>query len=128
MHILVKKGGKVMEITYTKVGDYYLPNISLGEDYRKVELGKYGKMRLNYLKNNCRVEYMILIMKNKLMQHLVEVDNSARERVENIVKSMAEKERVDEELKAKDQMKWVGLMNNFRSSAEEIVMEEIICR
>lgn len=117
-----------MEISYFKVGDYYLPNISLGEDYRKVELGKYGKMRLNYLKNNCRVEYMILIMKNQLMKHLVEVDNSAKERVENIVKSMSEKEGVDEELKVKDQMKWVGLMNNFKSSAEEIVMEEIICR
>ena len=115
-----------MKIKYTKVGDYYLPNLVAPENMKNFKLGKYGKLRLRYLKEHKNAEYIILLMDNKLQKHLLEVDKIANERFELLMKQYAEKENITEELKAKDQLKWVGLMNNIKHSAEEIILKELI--
>lgn len=115
-----------MKIEYTKVGDYYLPNLVAPENMKNFELGKYGKLRLKYLKEHKKAEYTILLMDNELQKHLIEVDKIANERFELLMKQFAEKENITEELKVKDQLKWVGLMNNIKHSAEEIILKELI--
>ena len=115
-----------MKIEYTKVGDYYLPNLVAPENMKNFKLGKYGKLRLRYLKEHKNAEYIILLMDNKLQKHLLEVDKIANERFELLMKQYAEKENITEELKAKDQLKWVGLTNNIKHSAEEIILKELI--
>ena len=115
-----------MKIEYTKVGDYYLPNLVAPENMKNFKLGKYGKLRLRYLKEHKNAEYIILLMDNKLQKHLLEVDKIANERFELLMKQYAEKENITEELKTKDQLKWVGLMNNIKHSAEEIILKELI--
>ncbi len=115
-----------MKIEYTKVGDYYLPNLVAPENMKNFEIGKYGKLRLRYLKEHKNAEYTILLMDNELQKHLMEVDKIATERFELLMKQYAEKENINEELKAKDQLKWVGLMNNIKHSIEEIILKELI--
>ena len=115
-----------MKIEYTKVGDYYLPNLVVPENMKNFKIGKYGKLRLRYLKEHKKAEYTILLMDNELQKHLMEVDKIATERFELLMKQFAEKENITEELKAKDQLKWVGLMNNIKHSAEEIILKELI--
>ena len=115
-----------MKIEYTKVGDYYLPNLVAPENMKNFKLGKYGKLRLRYLKEHKNAEYTILLMDNKLQKHLIEVDKIATERFELLMKQYAEKENITEELKAQYQLKWVGLMNNIKHSAEEIILKELI--
>ena len=115
-----------MKIEYTKVGDYYLPNLVAPENMKNFEIGKYGKLRLRYLKEHKKAEYTILLMDNKLQKHLMEIDKIATERFKLLMKQYAEKENITEELKAKDQLKWVGLMNNIKHSAEEIILKELI--
>ena len=115
-----------MKIEYTKVGDYYLPNLVIPENMKNFKIGKYGKLRLRYLKEHKNAEYTILLMDNELQKHLMEVDKIATERFELLMKQFAEKEKITEELKGKDQLKWVGLMNNIKHSAEEIILKELI--
>lgn len=112
-----------MKIEYTKVGDYYLPNLVAPENIKNFEI---GKLRLRYLKEHKKAEYTILLMDNELQKHLMEVDKIATERFELLMKQFAEKENITEELKVKDQLKWVGLMNNIKHSAEEIILKELI--
>lgn len=115
-----------MKIEYTKVGDYYLPNLVASENMKNFEIGKYGKLRLRYLKEHKKAEYTLLLMDNKLQKHLMEIDKIANERFDLLMKQFAQKENITEELKAKDQLKWVGLMNNIKHSAEEIILKELI--
>jgi len=115
-----------MNLTYTKFGDYYLPNLIFPDPINKFEIGKYGRLRLQFLKEHNNVKYIILLMDNELREHLISINNEAEKRVKKIVEDMCLKENVDEDLKTNDQMKWVGLMNNFRNIAEEIVCKEII--
>lgn len=115
-----------MKIEYTKVGDYYLPNLTLGKQEDKVILGKYALLRLAYLKEHNRALYMSLKMENKLTKHLAEIQNTTTEMVENLINELAKKEGITEKLKAENQLEWVGLMNNFKATAEEIVLKEII--
>ena len=96
-----------MELEYRKCGDYYIPNIVAPENIKNFRLGKYGRLRLNYLKNNKKAEYMILQMENKLQKHLIDVDITATKRANAIVKALAKKENVTEELKANNQLEWV---------------------
>lgn len=96
-----------MELEYRKCGDYYIPNIVAPENIKNFRLGKYGRLRLNYLKTNKKAEYMILQMENKLQKHLMAVDITATKRVNAIVKELAKKENVTEELKANNQLEWV---------------------
>jgi len=115
-----------MDITYTKVGDYFAPNLVFSENVKDFRIGKYGRLRLKYLKENRKAEYIILNMKGELKRHLMEVDKLAKERVEFLTKQQAERQNVDEKLKQNDQLKWVGMMNNIKNSAEEIVINELI--
>ena len=113
------------QITYTKQGDYLLPNL-LPPQEPQIPLGKYALMRRRFLQQNRKVTYTNLLTTGQLHSHLMEIEQTARSRVEQIVSQMAQTEGVTEVLKATDQMKWVGLMNNFRSAAEEQILQELI--
>lgn len=89
-------------------------------------IGKYGMMRETYLKNHCRELYLKMFMEGSLQKHLEETDKTAKEEIDRIVKSMAEAEGVTEQLKAENPLKWAGLMNNFKHSAEEIILEQFV--
>ena len=115
-----------MDIEYRKVGDYYLPNLVAPENIKNFKLGKYGKLRLNYLKDFKKAEYTILLMDNKLQKHLIQIDKQANDRFELLMKQLVEKENITEELKATNQMEWVGKMNNIKNRAEEIILKELI--
>ena len=112
-------------IEYRLVGDYYIPNLVLPSQ-KNVKLGKYGRMRARYLRENKKVEYSLMLIDNELTSHLLDIDDICKERIDMLVKQIAEKENVNEELKAKNQIKWVQLMNNILNRAEEIVTNEII--
>ena len=83
-------------------------------------------MRLRYLKENKKAEYTIMLIENKLQEHLMEVDKTANARFELLMKQFAKKENITEELKATNQMKWVGKMNAIKNAVEEIIFEELI--
>lgn len=115
------------KITYTKVGDYYLPNLTLTESkFKNYQLGKYGRMRLNYLKNYKNAEYIILFMDNKLYEHLYNIDLECQNQFKILMKQFAEKEHITEELKASHQMEWVQKMNSIKHSVDEILIKEYI--
>lgn len=113
-------------IEYNLVNDYYIPNIVLPKPRRTGNVGKYGRMRARYLRENKKAEYSIMLINNKLTNHLLDIDDICRERIDMLVKQMAEKENVNEELKANNQIKWVQMMNNIKNRVEEIVINEII--
>ena len=116
------------KITYHKVGDYYLPNLYLEKDeYEKdYKIGKYGHLRLEYLKNYKKSEYTIMFMNKTLRKNIVETDKHAKERFEILMKQMLDKNSIDENLKNTDPLKWIGLMNNYKHSVEEIIFKELI--
>ena len=114
-----------MELTYRQNGDYLIPNLEMDEQPTEL-IGKYGRMRKAFLKEHRKGTYNELLLTGKLDEHLLETDRLARMQVEQIVEHMAKAEGVTEELKARDQMKWVGMMNSFKHSAEEIVLTELI--
>ncbi|MFR3017024.1 TnpV protein [Gemmiger formicilis] len=113
------------ELTYTMQGGYRLPNL-LPPQEPEMHLGKYALLRRTYLKQHRRVTYTNLLTSGKLNQHLMEIEQTAKTRIEQIMAQMAKAEGVTEELKASDPMKWTGLMNNLRHSAEETVLAELI--
>ncbi len=112
-------------IEYTLVGDYYLPNLVL-EAEEKVILNKYGLLRLNYLKGHKKADYIIMFMNKTLNKHLKEVQETAKARVDTLIKEFAKQYNIDEELKAENQLEWVQMMNNCQNRAEEIVFNELI--
>lgn len=112
-------------IEYIRNCDYYLPNLVLAEQ-KKIQLNKYGRLRLEYLRNHKKAEYTILFMDNKLTDHLEEIQELATKRVEKIIKSLKEQSNLTEEMKNTEQLYWVGMMNNFKNQAEEIVLKELI--
>lgn len=112
-------------IEYSRQGDYLLPNVTV-LDEPEAHFGKYASLRRNYLKEQRYGIFITLLTQGKLNQHLMETQEAAQQRREQIVTEMAKAQNVTEELKAKDQMMWLGLMNNFRQAAEEIVMNELI--
>ena len=114
-----------LEITYTKCGDYYIPDLVLPKEEQQ-PIGKYGRMRQRYLKDHRPVIYSALLLSGKLGQHLSEIDQSCEDRLELIIRQMAEQEGVTETLKAADQMTWVARMNSIHSRAEEIVPSELV--
>ncbi len=113
------------EITYTRQGDYNLPNL-LPPQEEPVPHGKYALLRKKFLKEHRRVTYTNLLTSGKLNSHLAEIQQTAQRRMEQIVAQMAKAQGATEELKASDQMKWVGLMNNLQNAAEEMVLAELI--
>ena len=113
-------------IEYNLVNDYYIPNIVLPKPRRTGNVGKYGRMRARYLRENKKVEYSLMLIDNELTSHLLDIDDICKERIDMLVKQIAEKEKVNEELKAKNQLEWVARMNNILNRAEEIVINQII--
>ena len=113
------------ELSYQKNGDYLIPTLTLAEQEQKL-LGKYGRMRKKYLQENRPVLYNNLLLSGQLQKHLLETEETANRRLEEMLRKMAQESGVTEELKATDQMKWVGLMNTLKAQAEEIILEELI--
>ncbi|WP_416069386.1 TnpV protein [Streptococcus suis] len=107
------------------VGDYNLPNLKLPEQ-TEVTLGRWSQMRRTYLKEHHKILYYNLLTKGILNSHLEEVQQRASELEETLVKQMAQKTGLTEQMKAEDMMKWVRLMNNIRNSAQEIVKNQVI--
>ena len=112
--------------TYTRVGDYYLPNLKLPEEEKQANIGVWGMRHKRFLKENHRVLYANLMTSGKLVAYLDEVEQQATAMFLRLVKELAEKENVTEELKETDQMLWVQKMNNIRNRATEIVNPELI--
>ena len=111
--------------TYRQEGDYLIPNLALPND-DNYEIGKYGRMRLSYLKEHRKIIYTNYVTEGTLSKHLSEIDKACNERMETLVPAMAKQEGVTEALKANDQMEWVCRMNNIRNRAEEIVLREVV--
>ena len=114
-----------MKIDYRKCGDYYIPNLIISNT-KNFELGKYGRMRLNYLKTQKKAEYTILLMEDKLSEHLQEIDKTATNRYDLLMKQLAEQENITEDLKAINQLEWVGKMNSIKNCTKEIIFNELI--
>jgi hypothetical protein len=113
------------ELTYTQVGDYLLPDLTVGDEAQP-GYGKYGMLRKRYLKEHRRVMYVSLLLSGKLNQHLAKVDTQSHASVCRLVKEMARRQGVNEAMKARDQMAWVGAMNEIKAQAEEIVLVEYV--
>lgn len=96
------------------------------DEYPDYCIGKYGRLRLNYLKEHKKAEYTIMLMNGTLRKHIVQIDIDAKNRVENIVNSLKSQSDLTEEMKNFDPLYWVGMMNNFKNQAEEIVLKELI--
>lgn len=112
-------------ISYTLQGDYYLPDLKLSDEENK-PIGLWGQRHARYLKQNHKVLYMNLLTSGKLNSYLADIDEQAEDMFFQLVKQMAERENITEQLKADDQMEWVARMNNIRSRATEIVNNEFI--
>lgn len=115
-----------MEITYTKVGDYYLPDLTLLPEEDTRPIGIWGKRRKQFLMNHNKALFTIMSMDNTLHTHLADINEQAKDMFFRLVKDMAKAEGITEQLKAEDQMLWVQRMNNIRNIAEEIVFAEFI--
>ena len=113
------------KLTYIRCGDYDIPNLKLSEQ-PETSIGKYGRMRKSYLKEHRPILYNQLLMSEKLYPHLIEIDETAQSRLEQMMPQLAKEAGATEELKASDPMKWVGLMNTCKAQAEEILMAELI--
>ena len=113
------------KLTYIRCGDYDIPNLKLSEQ-PETSIGKYGRMRKSYLKEHRPILYNHLLMSEKLYPHLLEIEETANSRLEQMMPRLAESAGATEELKARDPMRWVGLMNTCKAQAEEILMAELI--
>ncbi len=118
----------MVKITYHKEGDFFIPDLYLEkEDYEKdYIIRKYGHLRLEYLKNHKKAEYTIMFMNKTLRKHIIETDIQAKIRFEILIKQILEKNPIDENLKNIDPLKWIGLMNNYKHTAEKIIFKELI--
>ena len=112
-------------MNYIQNGDYLIPDLKLSEQPTK-PLGKYGRMRKAYLKEHHSILYNQLLMSEKLYPHLLEIDETAQSRLEQLMPQLAKDAGATEQLKASDPMRWVGLMNTCKAQAEEILMAELI--
>ena len=112
-------------IEYVRQGDYYIPNLVLPKQ-KKIHLNKYGRMRLNYLKEHKKAEYTIMFMENTLINHLEEIQETATKRVDEIINKLKAQSNLTEDMKNTDMLYWVGTMNSIKNQAEEIVLKEII--
>ena len=111
--------------TYTKVGDYYIPDITV-PDTKEYNIGKYGRLHRKFLKENYPAYYSTLLMTGKLLEQLEKIDCKARNELDRLIPILAEQQGVTEQLKAENQLKWVGLMNNIKAQVEEIIYSEIV--
>ncbi len=107
-----------MKIDYVKCGDYYIPALTVPNEHYNI--GKYGMLRRDYLKNYRKPLYSVMMMNGTLLKHLAEIDKTCHEVLDRLIPQMAEREGVNEELKATDQMEWVRRMNSIKSRVEEV--------
>ena len=112
-------------LTYIKVGDYYIPDLVLDDQPGK-EIGIYGRMRERYLEERHPGRYSYMLLHGKLVPHLLEIDMAAQHYLDTMIPRMAAAAGVTEELKARDQMAWVGLVNNCRARADEIILADLV--
>ena len=116
-----------MNIKYIQVGDYLLPNLIINKETFQ-QIGKYGYLRLNYIKKYKKGLYQSLLMKNELTKHLLSVSNECEERLNELMDNYIKTdERLSEKNKEINQIVWVKLMNNYKNIAEEIILKELIC-
>ena len=113
-----------MNMQYIRVGDYYIPDLELPRESRPI--GKWGRMHRDYLREHNPIQYNCLLLSGELWTYLADLNQQAQDRLERMIAHMKIAEGVTEELKAADPMAWVGVMNNIRASAEEIIREELI--
>ena len=113
-----------MNINYIRVGDYYIPDLTLPEEPRPI--GKWGRMHRDYLREYKPIQYNCLLLSGKLWTYLADLNEQAQDRLERIIEQMKAAEGITEVLKASDPMAWVQRMNNIRARAEEITREEMI--
>ena len=115
-----------MELNYTKVGDYLLPNLTM-EKQNNEKMNKYGYLRLHYLKVNDTALYTTLLMKNKLTNHLVSVSIEAENRLNYLMEQYKNSDKLlSEKSKMDNQLEWVKIMNNYKNMAEEVILKELI--
>ena len=115
------------ELTYTLVGDYYIPNLILDEKPEQdVFYGKYGNLRRNYLQGHRPMLWATLVNSGKLASHLKEIERTATQRMNTLLPQLMKAAGVTEELKASDQLAWVGLVNNCQLRADEIILSELV--
>ena len=116
------------EITYHKEEDYFVPDLYLEKEEYENDyiIGKYGHLRLEYLKNHKKAEYIIMFMNCTLRKHIVDTDKQAKERFEMLMNQMLERNPIDENLKNTGPLKWTVIMNNYKNSVEEIIFNELI--
>ena len=112
-------------LTYTPVGDFLIPNLALPEQPDR-DLGKYGRMRRTYLKEHRPGLFNRLTLKGTLFSHCLEIEDAAQSRLESMMPQLAKAAGATEQLKARDQMAWVGLMNTCKAQVEEIILPELI--
>ena len=112
-------------IEYVKSGDYYIPNLTVPDD-KVYNIGRYGRMHSIFIKENRPAFYSMKMLNGTWLAYLEEIDTTAKEMVNNLIKDIAVKQGITEELKAKDQMAWVGAMNNIRHAAEEFVLKDFV--
>ena len=111
-------------IDYVLVGDYYIPDLKLPEEKRSI--GRWGRMHREYLKENRPLLYTDIVISGEIWTYLADLNEQAQARLELIIEQMKAAEGVTEDMKRRDQMGWVGAMNNIRSRAEEIILTEIV--
>ena len=115
------------ELTYTRVGDYYIPDLILDEEPEQdVFYGKYGDLRRDYLREHKPKLWMVLVNNGRLADHLKSVERMAEQRMDTLLPQLMKVAGVTEELKARDQMAWVGLVNNCRARADEIILADLV--
>ena len=116
-----------MELTYTKVGDYYIPDLILDEDSTTEKFyGKYGDLRRTYLREYKPKLWMVLVNTGRADDHLTSIERAAERRMDTLLPHMMKAAGVTEELKARDQMAWVGLVNNCKAQVEELIFSELV--
>ena len=115
-----------MKLTYSKIGNYLLPNLTIkNQNYKRIN--KYGLLKLNYLKENNKALYTTLLMKNELTNYLISVSNECENRLNNLMEQFKKSDKLlSEKSKENNQLNWVKLMNNYKNIAEEIILNELI--
>jgi len=116
---------EISRIEYQKNGDYQIPNLTLGE-VNPQPIGKYGRMRKNYLQEHRPILYNRMILNGQLQNHLLETEQTAQRRLDQMMTELKATNGVTEQLKAENQLKWIGLMNNLKQEAEETILTELI--
>ena len=114
------------KITYHLEGDYLIPDLIIEDSNKNYQIGKYGRLRLNYLKEHHKGLYTELMLKGTLFKHLEDIEKAATERIDLIINQLAKSESINEDLKSSNQLAWVQAMNNIKNRTEEIAYNEII--